>query len=213
MSGTQLARLSGAAVVVGAVLAAIGVIISTFVFPEGMNPSYPANPLFVPLNLSTAVGAIFLLLGLPGLYASQATRSGVIGVLGMVLVFIGIAIFGIFLSLLSALIFPFVATQAPQLAQSNEPPPGLIPVFVLGTAVTTLGPILFGIPMLRGEVLRRWVGILLVVSGVFSALSFFTMSPDMQSPISVVVNVISPALLFIALGWLGWRLWTGAASA
>lgn len=205
MSASQLLRLSGASLALGTLLGLISIIAGGLLFPEFNNPSYGTHPLYVPLNLLMTVGVALLLLGLPGLYTSQATYSGTVGLIGMVLIFIFLLLFGIFFSLLSALIFPFVAAQAPQLIQA-EGPPGLFPLFILGTVVSTLGPILFAVPMFRSSAQPRWAGYVLVLAGLFSLASLTSGPGTSPSVLTTAVNNASPVLLFIALGWLGWQL-------
>ena len=191
MSSSQPLRLSGASVVVGVLLAGIGIAASSVLFPAGIDAS------------------VLLLLGLPGLYGSQATRTGTLGLAGMVSMFIGIAMFGIFFSLFAAILLPSIAAQLLPLVESDQVP-GIGPFFILGTLLTAFGPILFGIPIVRGRMQPRWPGYLLILSGALSVLAFVVQGPGMSaSPVSIVINLASPLLLFVALGWLGWQLWIG----
>jgi hypothetical protein len=121
---------------------------------------------------------------------------------GAILIALTIMLFGIFLSLQAALIFPYLAEQAPQLLAA--PPPSFFALFIVGTAVGTIGPILLAIPMLRRRVPTAWIGWVLVLSGVFSLVSFFTSAPGTPPSLLLsLVNSASPLLGAIGLGGLG----------
>ena len=103
MAPASLMRLSGLALIIGAVAAVIGNTTTGVLFPDNSNATYPSNPLYVPLNLLSTIGSILLLLGLPGLYAHRARELGTIGLVGTVLIALTGMLFGLFQPVLSAL--------------------------------------------------------------------------------------------------------------
>ena len=135
---------------------------------------------------------------------------GTAGLVGAVLIAVTGMIFGVFFGLFSVLLQPYLAAQAPQLL-SGDGPPALFPFFILGTVLQVIGSILFALPMLRGRMLPRWPGYALVVSAIFAIVSFFLSGPGSPTtPLTILANLLPPALLIIALGWLGYLLWTGS---
>jgi hypothetical protein len=210
MASAPLFRLSGLTLLIGAVAALIGNIATGLLFPDNNNPSYALNPSYVPLNLLATIGSILLLLGLPGLYAKRARELGVAGLVGTVLIALTGMMFGVFFGLFAVLFQSYLAAQAPQLL-SGEGPPALFPFFILGTLAQVIGSILFALPMLRGSMLPRWPGYALVVSALVAVVSFFLSGPGSPTtPLTILANVLPPALLFIVLGWLGYLLWAGS---
>ena len=209
MSGAQLFRLSGLVLVVGAIAALVGNGGTGILFPDNGNPTYALSPLYVPLNLLALVGTILLLLGLPGLYASRSREAGALGLAGIVLIALTGMMFGIFFGLFAVLFQPFLAARAPELL-SGEPAPGFFPFFILGSVFQVVGSVLFALHMLSGRVRPRWPGYLLVISALLAIGTFLLTDPSSSStPLSIFLNVASPALLFIVLGWLGYQLLAG----
>src|SRR5258708_4952025 len=88
MSSGTLYRSSGVALLVGALLAIIGNVLSSVLFP-GNDPHQYVSALWLPVMLLSFVGSLLLLIGLPAISARQATRAGWLGLIGFVLTFIG----------------------------------------------------------------------------------------------------------------------------
>jgi hypothetical protein len=74
-----------------------------------------SNPLNLALGYIGVVGAVLALLGLPGLYLVRATAGGPLWLLGTVLIAITGMLFGIFVALTFAIVFPALAAEAPNL--------------------------------------------------------------------------------------------------
>src|SRR5258708_26423470 len=88
MSSGILYRSSGVALLVGVLLAIIGNVLSSVLFP-GNDPHQYVSALWLPVMLLSFVGSLLLLIGLPAISARQATRAGWLGLIGFVLTFIG----------------------------------------------------------------------------------------------------------------------------
>ena len=151
MTTAMLYRLSGFALVIGATLAALSSIVSGVVFPDSSDPATATNPVNVLLNVMGVVGTMLALLGLPSMYARGAREGGLVWLLGVVLIAITGMLFGIFLGLMSVLVFPVLASRAPDLF-GGGPPPSFFPVFIIGTLANVFGAILMGIPMIAKQV-------------------------------------------------------------
>jgi hypothetical protein len=210
MSHAQLIRLSGVALVVGAVISFVQTLVSALAFP-GQDPTPYANgSLFVPSALIGFGGAVVLMLGLPGLFARSPQGFGVVGLVGLILIFITGLMFAVFFNLFSALLLPYLATHAPSVFKGNGPP-SFFPFFIIGTVTQVAGSVLLAIPLVRGRVFPRWPGYVLLASAVLAVVGFFVSGPN--GPSNVAVTLLSnaaPLLLFVALGAIGFRMLQGA---
>jgi hypothetical protein len=185
MSSTTLYRLSGICLLVGSVLAVIGAII-------GLLSGDPASTMTVAGATISLVGGTLGVLGLPGMYAIQAQRAAILGLIGVTLMLIYIFILGMFSSALDAIVLPFIATHAPALVQSDPPALGIF--FMVGGLLGAMGGILLGIAIMRAAVLPRWAGLLLMIGVVLQFVGDF-----LQSPIANLGFLF----VMIAFAWLG----------
>ncbi len=200
MSSTQLFRLSGIILLLGAVLSVIAGILTFFV-----DTSYTASlstfrsPLWSTYYSLFFVALALILLGLPALYLRQAGRQGgVLGLVGVFLIVLGnfllMAMIGYFVSIL-----PLLAAKAPQVINAAfESGFGIFPLG--GTAFGLIGLILLGIAVIRARVFPPFVGLLLIASVVLSLVAFFLQSGDLLAAIIGLLGTTSAA---IAYGWVG----------
>jgi len=152
--------------------------------------------------------SFFGVLGLAGLYARQAVKTGWLGLVGYILLsFWMVLIMGF--SFVEAFILPHVATALPTFVQAwmgmFNGPRGQFDLGVLPTIWTLSGPalilggLLFGIATFRAAILPRWAGALLALSTVLA-------------PIGVLLpNASQPKIAIpqgFALAWLGYALWS-----
>jgi hypothetical protein len=210
MSSREAFRLGGLALVVGAVISFVATLLNTILFSGNDPTPYAGNALFVPVNVLSALGAGLLLLGLPVLYLSRPEGWGVLGLIGFVLVFATGLMFGIFFSLLSALLLPYLAQQAPATVKGNGPP-AFFPFFIFGIVVEVIGLLLLAVPIVRGFVAERWVGYVLIAAAALGVVGFFVSGNGPTNPLLALLGNLGSLLLFVALGWLGYLLWTGHA--
>jgi hypothetical protein len=207
MSSGEAFRLAGLGLVVGAVLSFVGTVLSTFLFSGNDPTPYAGNALFVPIDLLSFVGTALLLLGVPVLYLSRPEGWGVLGLIGFVLLFATGLMFGVFFSLFSALLLPYLVQHAPATVKGNGPP-AFFPFFIVGTVFQVISLLLLAVPILRGFVAERWVGYVLLAAAVLGVVSFFLGgSNGPTNPLISLISNLSPLLLFVALGWLGYLLW------
>ena len=131
-----------------------------------------AQPLFPTAHLLVFLGEVCLLFGLPGLYASIASKTGLLGLSGFVLYFFANATLASFVTAYEAFIVPVLAADS---ATSALVAPGgailsSVPFAVLqgaGGLVYMLGLVLLGIAVLRSRVMPRWTGALMAASPIF----------------------------------------------
>ena len=150
------------------------------------------------------------LLGIAGIYARQAEKSGWLGLAGYLL-------FGLFWALdvafhfIEAFVEPVLATEAPKFVAGllgmvngipSEMSLGAIPaVYALdGIAGYVLGGLLFGIATFRAGILPRWAGGLLALGAILPLLLSSLVHHPYDRLFAVPVG--------FAIAWLGYALWS-----
>lgn len=202
-------RAAGWPLLVGAALLFLAQLPQTILFGGSDTVHYAQHWLFVPTGIVSVVGAILVLWALPLLYASpRAQGLGVLGRVGTVLIFIAACAFGIFVSVLDALVFPYLALHAADTLGQNSGPPGFFVFFIAAQFCLVLGAILLSIPLMRGKAFSRWPGYVLLASGVLGVVGFLLSGPGTSSEIGIIAMGLNAFLLFIGLGWMGYDLLT-----
>ncbi len=200
MSSTQLFRVSGISLLLGALINLIAALLVFFV-----NTSFTASPATFQSPLwstyySLSFASIALtLIGLPAFYlrmrSQRGDRLGFFGLLFIVFgTFLILGMAGYFVSVL-----PLVAAKAPQILKATLVSSGF-GIFPLGgTLLLTIGTILLGIAVLRAKVFPVLVGILLLVWTVLNLANFF-----LQSGLpATLVGLLSAIAWAGAYGWVG----------
>jgi hypothetical protein len=152
--------------------------------------------------------SFFGVLGLAGLYARQALKTGWLGLVGYVLLSLWMVLIMGF-SFVEAFVLPHVATALPALGQSwmgmFNAPGGKLDLGVLPTIWTLSGPVYilgglsFGIATFRAGILPRWAGALLALSTALAPVGILL--PNASQPKLAVP-------MGLALAWLGYALWS-----
>jgi hypothetical protein len=151
----------------------------------------------------------FGLLGMAGLYARQAEKSGRLGLAGYVLLSIWFVLVMGF-SFVEAFVLPRLATADPAFVQgwmgmlvgpSSKVDLGVLPTLWTSSApVYILGGLLFGIATYRAGILSRWAGVLLAIGTALAPVA--GLLPNASQPKTAVP-------VGLALAWLGYGLWSG----
>jgi hypothetical protein len=209
MTSSQLFRISGLLLLLGAI-AFIVHLVARSAITAGSDPVIVAqDSLWGPINILGVLGAALVLLGLPAMYSRMAGPSGLGGLVGVALVALAWMFFGIFLSLYSLLVMPWLASEAPALiAASASLPSGIIVAFIAGLVVEFIGTILLALPFIRERIKPSWVGYLLLAAALVKVIGNFIAPSGPAS--NFVVNLLSnlgPILFLIAVGYLGYDMW------
>jgi hypothetical protein len=216
MTGSQLFRIGGLLVFVGAVAFVLHVVLRS-VISAGVAPALSAKgELWVPVNALGALGAALVLLGLPAVYARMAGLGGLPGLIGFALIEVSWIFFGLFLSLYGALVLPWLADQAPRLVAADAPTPeGVVVSFAVGLLAWLVGAALLAAPFVGGRARPRWVGYVLPASALWVLVGNVAVAPGGPAS-NLAVNLLSnlgPVLLLIGLGYLGFQAWAVRAPA
>jgi len=208
VSSTTLYRLSGLTLLLGAVLGTIGNVLTSVLY-SGNDPRQYLTPLWWIVTLVTLIGELLLVLGLSGIVVRQAQRVGWLGLVGFVLMFIGEFLFTSF-DVTALLVSPWLAQDAPKLAKllGGNGLASLFVFFLIAGILFSLGGILLGIATMRARVLPRWAGLLLIIGVLLNIVD----APLSGTPGSVV-GIVSFVFFALAVGWMGYALWTAKGEA
>jgi hypothetical protein len=215
MTSVQLLRASGLALLTGAVVFIVHIVVRSVLTATagGVTVAFANHGLWVPTNALGVVGAVLVLVGMPALSARMAGSSGLLGLIGALLIVLGWLFFGVFLSFYGMVVLPWLASNAPLLADGLNQHPPMLAAFVAALLAEVVGSVLLAIPFVRGSVQPRWVGYVLIASAVMTLGGIF-IAPSGPAT-NVAVNLLSnlgPVLLMIAFGALGSRMWAQRAA-
>jgi hypothetical protein len=201
ISDDNLLRLTGLA----ALLAGVCYVLVGLFHPANVASSVTTTRWQVVHVLACGL-SVFGLLGLSGLYARQAVKTGWMGLAGYLLLSLWLTIIMGF-SFVEAFVLPHVASTVPSFVQSwmgmFNGPAGTFDLGILPTIWTSTAPmyigggLLFGIATFRAGILPRWAGALLALSTALAPVAALLPNPS-QPKIAVQFGV--------ALAWLGFAL-------
>ncbi|MEW5870622.1 MAG: hypothetical protein AB1894_15220 [Chloroflexota bacterium] len=203
MSSSNLYRMSGLALILGALIMSVS---SWFRF-TGQDLATGVHPFLATSWFITFVGGLFVLLGLPGTYVYQSHKAGKLGLIGFVMTFLGIAILEVGSAVLDGFVRPLLAANPEPaiqlLAQHGnleaQMGAGFSIAFLVGFIGLNLGLIIYGIAMLRARVYPRWAAVMMIV-GV-PAIFLLGSIP--------LIGAKPEVLIFAGLAWCGFVLVRG----
>jgi NADH:ubiquinone oxidoreductase subunit K len=187
--GDSLIRLSGVSVAAGGLLAT-----GAWVFHAVVDPGRGgyAEPWWIPLNLALSVGAILMALGLPGVHARQASRAGVPGLIGLVLLVTGMLLAYVGVQTLEAFTRPQIPATIGTLAAIAAP------TFFFGIVITS-------VVTWRARVYPRAIAMALGVAALVGLLTRLVAMPAWLLHLMPVVFTGAMAWLGIVLARTGER--------
>ena len=199
MSSSNLIRLGGLAALLGGVLLAIRAALRAL--NVGITTSdYPSSELattwtYTLVNGMSLLGLVLLLVGLVGLYAAQSEAAGVLGLVGFLALFVGLA-FSLSREWFEVFVLPDAAVAAPEWVDAGNT--GWIFFgFLLQPLFYSVGWPLFALATLRTGVYSRAAAVALAIG---AAGSFFPPLPGLLGG-----AIVRDA----AIAWLGFALLTG----
>ncbi|HEX4216457.1 MAG TPA: hypothetical protein VIA06_24330 [Candidatus Dormibacteraeota bacterium] len=201
MSTTVTYRVAAVALIAGGVL---GVLSSVFGPASVSIRTAMDSPLFYPSAVASLISAMLILGGLPAVYLIQRGESGLLGLVGMMILLATGMLMAIALSFTYLVILPWVAGLPVATARLDHGPaafgilwPALAMAMILGAAI-------FGTATIRAGVLSPWLGVALTVAAVLNLVLGFLDLPGMLAS-------LGGAALDLVLGWYGLEVWTRAA--
>jgi hypothetical protein len=216
MTSAQLFRISGFALLAGSIAFVVHVVLRSVVTAGPDPAAFAKEGLWIPINAVGVVGAVLVLLGLPAAYARMAGAAGLSGMIGVALLAAAWMFFGLFLSLYSVLVLPWLADQAPSLVAASAPlPAAFVIAFIAALLAWFVGAMLLATPFIRRRVQPSWVGYALPLSAVWVVIGNLVIAPSGPAS-NLAVNLLSnmgPVLLLVGIGYLGYRMWAEHATA
>jgi hypothetical protein len=181
LTTAQLIRMSGMSLGIGGTLGTGAWVLHAIVDPA--RGGY-AEPWWIPLNLVLSCGAILMALGLPGFHARQASRAGVLGHIGLVMLFAGLLLAYVGVQTLEAFSRPQIPSTIGILAGIAAP------IFFLGIVITSVAT-------WRSGIYPRALAVALAVTAMLGLLTRLV-----EMPAWLGMNII-PALFTAAMAWSG----------
>jgi NADH:ubiquinone oxidoreductase subunit K len=180
MTADNLFWLSGLSLILGGFMTFIAWILFA-IFDTGQQ--YYQHPRWFPLNLLVIFGCLLMALGLPGFYARQASETGIWGLLGFVLFFVGLVLSHIAVHSIETVTMPNVPTTMMRFVSVAAPS-----VF--------LGIIITGIVTWRSGIYPPSLGIAFILAALVGLL---TVIPGLPQIISRnLASTLFPASVFWA---------------
>jgi hypothetical protein len=188
-SSPRLFQLSGWALVVGSVIGIAQTFLDTSLLLSGTN----LDNLWWKLDTLLFVAATILLLsGLPGLHVKQSNRAGLLGIIGIAIIFA--SSFGFIV--LNLLLFP----PTINFGQYDG-------LFNVSTLLSIIGYILLGTMIVRASVFPRWTGIVLILTSIVQVLTFTPVNTALNPTFYTIVNASANALPYwVAVAGCGYAL-------
>jgi hypothetical protein len=203
MTSTTSYRLSGIALIIGSVLSIVYNICQAFL--NGNDLASITSPLSMFSFVMGFIGSVFVLLGLPGVYARQAGRAGILGLLGFLFLW--------YVTLYQGVIIPFtsvtiisqitahIVPQSVAVPMATTPPPAWMPFFLVSLVGQVLGILLLAIATLRARVFPRWTAWLLIATLVVGVVSFVPFFPQALLSLTPIIASVAIAGFGYALLW------------
>ncbi len=185
MSSATLYRLSGIALLIGGGITALGTLVQMFLTEDIV------SPLWIPVAACLFIGTLLMQIGFPAVYVRQMKRAGTFGLLGFILLFCGLAQFGIGFRFFDLVILPWFGKSA-----DLNPPLTFILYSLSATVLLFVGTLLFGIAQLRAGVLSKGPIILLLIGLVLNRIGGHI--PHLQD--------VGGMLLSLSFVWFGLAL-------
>lgn len=203
LTGHSLIRLAGlSAVLAGICYVGVGV------FHPANVPSSVTTAPWVAAHLLACATCVFGVLGMAGLYARQAVKSGWLGLVGFVMLSLWLVLIMGF-SFVEAFILPQVGTVTPAFVEGwmgmfNGTPStvnlGVLPMlWTLSAPLYILGGVSFGVATFRARILPRGAALLLAAGTAVAPVAGLL-------PLAAQPKTAIPVGL--ALAWLGYALLT-----
>jgi hypothetical protein len=194
MSSSNLIRWSGLAAILAGVLLVVADLLNLAIgFGDEPFSETATTGIYAFQSVVNLLGAVLLLIGLVGLYARQSEAAGLLGLAGFLVAFLGTALITGFLWA-ALFIVPALAVEVPAFLDEVE---GLPPGLFVALITFCVGWLLFGIATLLARVYPRIPVILLIIGAVIAVLPL---------PFTGIV-------LAVAVGWLGFALFTGGGTS
>lgn len=171
MTNRQMGRSSGIAVLMGAVVFAVHIVLRSVIAAGGEPVEYASGVPWLTVNAVGGAGRGAGAAGAAGAVWADGGCGGEDWAGGDRRPALAWLFFGWVPSLYALLVQPWLADQAPALVAADAALPVGPPVnVVLALLAWLIGAVLLAVPFVRGHVRPRWVGYLRILAGVWMAV-------------------------------------------
>ena len=186
-------RLNGQFLLAGAIGAILWELL-IFLIP---GPDGVTGPGSIPTNVVAVLSGLLLLIGLPALYRAQAKQIGILGLAGVVLLWVATVLLFLVLSGVQILDVA-VPGSIPHPGGEGPPPLAIIPM-ILGVVLTLIGGVIMGITTIRAHVFAAAIGWVILISPVLLLLTALAGN----GLLGVILTSACLALFYAGLAWAG----------
>jgi hypothetical protein len=177
---------------------AIGTILSFLLIFLIPGPDGLGGPESIPTNVVFVISGLLLLVGLPALYRAQAKQIGILGLVGVVLLWVGMVLVLLVLSFVQILDIA-VPGSIPHPGGDGPPPLALIPAIV-GQVLILVGGVIVGITTIRAHIFASAIGWVMTITSV---LVLLTALLNNTGVLGMIIADSARALVFASLAWAG----------
>jgi hypothetical protein len=189
-------RLNGQFLLVGAIGAILSLLL-IFLLP---GPDGLSGPESIATCVVAILSGLFLLVGLPALYRTQAKQIGILGLVGVVLLCVGMVLVLLVLSFVQILDVA-VPGSIPHAGGDGPPPLALIPAIV-GQVLILVGGVIVGITTIRAHIFASAIGWVMTITSVLVLLTA-PLTPNNTGVLGMIIADSARALVFASLAWAG----------
>jgi len=204
ITNANLMRLAGFSALIGGLC-----FVFVGVFHPANVPASVTTTRWETVHVIVCAMSVFGVLGLAGIYARQAVKTGWLGLIGYILLSMWMVVVMGF-SFVEAFILPRMATASPDLIDgwmkmfnggTSRIDLGIMPtLWTLTGPVYILGGLLFGIATYRARILPRGAAVLLALGTVLAPPLALFLSLSGQPKLAIPMG--------LGLAWLGYALMT-----
>jgi hypothetical protein len=187
-------RLNGQFLLVGAIGAILSLLL-IFLIP---GPDGLSGPESIATNVVAVLSGLLLLVGLPALYRAQAKQIGILGLVGVVLLWVGMVLVLLVLSFVQILDVA-VPGSIPHPGGDGPPPLALIPAIV-GQVLILVGGVIVGITTIRSHIFASAIGWVMTITSI---LVLLTAPLNNTGVLGMIIANSARALVFASLAWAG----------
>jgi hypothetical protein len=196
---SKLIRWSGMAFIVSGILLVVVTLLHPDIFESSLARVVLGTSWWTEIHILLFISTILALLGAAGLYLAQVEKTGVLGLVGFLLAFVGlIAMAGV--ALIEAFLMPALASGVPSALDWGGSFSNSVTYIGAGLGACYLaGFVMLGIATLRAGIFSRLGALLLAFGTPLSAI--------FEGPFVPFLGIASVLVLAVGQAWLGYELW------
>lgn len=188
---SQTRQITGWLLVIAAVLSVAGTILGLVIPGPSGSDGPPSNS----VSLVDLSAGILVLVSLPMAYREQKPQIGILGLIGVIGLWLTFALSDVVLHLASLVA---VSSNHASALASNP----YLPVLFIGIPLLqVIGSATFGLGVIRARIFSALIGWLLLASALTVIVDF-----PLSGTGEVIVQILSDMLLFLSIGWLGFAI-------